>query len=287
MLVSSALVLMMTGPGPGAVLRRPGAPQERARHHDAQLHPDGAWSRCSGRSSATAWPSAKATPFIGDLQLRCSCDGVGAAPNADYAGTIPQQTFMVYQLMFAIITPALISGAFAERMKFSAMLLFMMLWTLIVYFPMAHMVWGKGGLLNAFSGRQDSRASISPAARWCTSPRAFRRWSARCIWASAMGYPQRADEAAQPGAQLHRRLPAVGRLVRIQRRQRAGRVAAWPPAPSSPRTSARRPRRSAGCSAEWMQHGKPSVLGAISGRGGRTGRHHAGLRLRQADARRC
>ena len=59
---------------------------------------------------------------------------------------------MVYQLMFAIITPALITGAFAERFKFSAMLLFMVLWALIVYFPMAHMVWGKGGLLNAFLG---------------------------------------------------------------------------------------------------------------------------------------
>src|SRR4029079_10027619 len=61
-------------------------------------------------------------------------------------------TFMIYQLMFAIITPALITGAFAERMKFSAMLLFMTLWTLIVYFPMAHMVWGKGGYLNAYLG---------------------------------------------------------------------------------------------------------------------------------------
>ena len=59
---------------------------------------------------------------------------------------------MIYQLMFAIITPALISGAFAERMKFSAMLLFTVLWSLMVYFPMAHMVWGKGGLLNAFTG---------------------------------------------------------------------------------------------------------------------------------------
>ena len=59
---------------------------------------------------------------------------------------------MIYQLMFAIITPALISGAFAERMKFSGMLLFMTLWSLIVYFPMAHMVWGKGGLLNASLG---------------------------------------------------------------------------------------------------------------------------------------
>jgi Amt family ammonium transporter len=58
----------------------------------------------------------------------------------------------VYQLMFAVITPALITGAFAERMKFSAMALFMILWSLIVYAPMAHMVWGKGGLLNAALG---------------------------------------------------------------------------------------------------------------------------------------
>ncbi len=89
--------------------------------------------------------------FVGGLQ-HLFLRGVGAAPNADYAPTIPQQTFMIYQLMFAIITPALISGAFAERMKFSAMLLFMTLWSLLVYFPMAHMVWGKGGLLNAFLG---------------------------------------------------------------------------------------------------------------------------------------
>jgi Amt family ammonium transporter len=59
---------------------------------------------------------------------------------------------MIYQLMFAVITPALISGAYAERMKFSAMLLFTTLWAFIVYFPMAHMVWGKGGLLNAYLG---------------------------------------------------------------------------------------------------------------------------------------
>ena len=61
---------------------------------------------------------------------------------------------MIYQLMFAIITPALITGAFAERMKFSAMALFMVLWSFLVYDPMAHMVWGKGGLLNASAGRQ-------------------------------------------------------------------------------------------------------------------------------------
>jgi ammonium transporter, Amt family len=89
--------------------------------------------------------------FIGgfhNLFLR----GVGLQPEADYSATIPQQTFMIYQLMFAIITPALITGAFAERMKFSAMLLFMILWSFLVYDPMAHMVWGKGGLLNAALG---------------------------------------------------------------------------------------------------------------------------------------
>jgi Amt family ammonium transporter len=79
-------------------------------------------------------------------------NGVGAAPNPDYGATIPHQTYMVYQLMFAIITPALISGAFAERIKFPGMLLFTTLWSLFVYFPMAHMVWGKGGLFNATLG---------------------------------------------------------------------------------------------------------------------------------------
>jgi ammonium transporter, Amt family len=78
--------------------------------------------------------------------------GVGAQPDPAYAATIPVQTFMIFQLMFAIITPALITGAFAERMKFSAMTLFMVLWSLCIYSPMAHMVWGKGGLLNAALG---------------------------------------------------------------------------------------------------------------------------------------
>lgn len=77
---------------------------------------------------------------------------VGAAPNPAYAQTIPQQSFMLFQLMFAIITPALITGAFAERMKFSALVVFMILWSIFVYDPMAHMVWGKGGLLSSTLG---------------------------------------------------------------------------------------------------------------------------------------
>lgn len=72
-------------------------------------------------------------------------NGVTTEPNPDYAATIPHMTFMVYQMMFAIITPALITGAFAERVKFSTFLVFMILWTSLVYDPLAHWVWGVKG----------------------------------------------------------------------------------------------------------------------------------------------
>ncbi|MEB9671352.1 MULTISPECIES: ammonium transporter [Bacillus cereus group] len=74
-------------------------------------------------------------------------NGVTYAPNPDYSSTIPHNLFMMFQLMFAILTPALISGAFAERMRFSAFLIFILLWTTIVYNPVAHWVWGIGGWL--------------------------------------------------------------------------------------------------------------------------------------------
>lgn len=72
-------------------------------------------------------------------------NGVGADSNADYAATIPHQAFMIYQMMFAIITPALITGAFAERAKFSTFLVFMLLWATLIYDPLAHWVWGVKG----------------------------------------------------------------------------------------------------------------------------------------------
>jgi Amt family ammonium transporter len=82
--------------------------------------------------------------FIGSLAW-VGLNGVGLEPNADYAGTIPHQAFMVYQMMFAVITPALISGAFAERKRFKAFIIFSGLWLLLVYCPVAHWVWGVGG----------------------------------------------------------------------------------------------------------------------------------------------
>ena len=84
--------------------------------------------------------------FIGNLDW-VGLSGVGFEPFKAYSETIPHQTFMIYQAMFAIITPALITGAFAERMKFSTFLVFMVLWSTIVYCPVAHWVWGDGGWL--------------------------------------------------------------------------------------------------------------------------------------------
>ncbi len=150
MLVSCALVLMMTGPGLalfyGGLVRRKNVLATMMQSFILMAVISVLWALI-GYSLAFG----EGTPFVGGLG-NALLRGVGAAPNTDYAPTIPQQTFMLFQLMFAIITPALITGAFAERMKFSAMLLFMVLWSLLVYDPLAHMVWGKGGFLNAFLG---------------------------------------------------------------------------------------------------------------------------------------
>ena len=130
--------------------------------------------------------------------------GVGAAPDPDYAATIPQQTFMVYQLMFAIITPALITGAFAERMKFKAMLLFMVLWSIIVYDPMAHMVWGKGGLLERLLGRGDSHPGFCRRHGGACDFRSFGA-GVRVVSGETSGIPQGTHPAAQRGAERDRR----------------------------------------------------------------------------------
>src|ERR1700730_11957775 len=150
MLVSAALVLMMTGPGLalfyGGLVRRKNTLAIMMQSFALMALITVLWalvgySLCFGGNG----------PVIGSFE-HAFLRGVGAEPNSDYAGTIPQATFMVYQLMFAIITPAQITGATAERMKFSGTVLFMTLWFLFVYAPLAHMVWGKGGFLNASLG---------------------------------------------------------------------------------------------------------------------------------------
>jgi len=150
MLTSSALVLMMTGPGLalfyGGLVRKKNVLSTMLQSFALMAIVTLLWGIAE---YSLAFGSGNS--FIGGLH-NVFLRGVGAQPDPDYAATIPLQTYMIYQLMFAIITPALITGAFAERMKFSAMILFMILWSLIVYAPMAHMVWGKGGFLNASLG---------------------------------------------------------------------------------------------------------------------------------------
>jgi Amt family ammonium transporter len=150
MLISAALVLLMTGPGLalfyGGLVRRKNILSTMMQSFAMMGLVTILWA-IAGYSLAFGHGNA----FIGGLQ-HMFLRGVGLGPS-EYAPTIPEQTYMVYQLMFAIITPALITGAFAERMKFSAMAVFLSLWSLFVYSPMAHMVWGAGGFLNASGGR--------------------------------------------------------------------------------------------------------------------------------------
>src|ERR1700734_2815734 len=150
MLVSAALVLMMSGPGLalfyGGLVRKKNVLGTMMQTFAMMAVITVLWALVT---YSLAFGEGNA--FIGGLH-NMFLKGVGLAPDPKYAATIPLQTFMIFQLMFAIITPALITGAFAERMKFSAMLVFMVLWAIMVYSPMAHMVWGKGGLLNASLG---------------------------------------------------------------------------------------------------------------------------------------
>jgi Amt family ammonium transporter len=150
MLVSAALVLMMTGPGLAlfysGLVRRKNVLGTMMQSFAMMAVVTLAWAVC-GYSLVFGEGNA----FIGDLRY-VFLTGVGGAPNSDYAPTIPHLTFMIYQMMFAVITPALITGAFAERVRFGASILFCLLWLLLVYVPVAHMIWGKGGFLNPFLG---------------------------------------------------------------------------------------------------------------------------------------
>ncbi len=147
LLVSSALVLMMTGPGLalfyGGLVRTKNVLATMMQSMFLMSLMSLAWY-VVGYSLAFGEGNA----VIGSPTQHAFLRGVGAAPAADYAATIPAVTFMLFQMMFAIITPALITGAFAERMKFGAFVALMLLWLPLVYCPLAHMVWGKGGYFN-------------------------------------------------------------------------------------------------------------------------------------------
>jgi ammonium transporter, Amt family len=147
LLASCALVLMMTAPGLilfyGGLVRSKNVLSTMMHSLILMALVSALWM-LFGYSMAFAPGNA----FVGNPFKYFLLHGVGGEPNSDYAGTVPQQSFMLFQMMFAIITPALISGAVAERIKFKAYVLFTVLWVTVVYFPLCHMVWGKGGYLN-------------------------------------------------------------------------------------------------------------------------------------------
>ena len=146
-LMSTALVLMMTAPGLilfyGGLVRNKNV-LSTMMHSLVLMGIVSALWMLFGYSMAFAPCNA----FVGNPLTYFMLRGVDGTPNADYAATVPQETFMLFQMMFAIITPALISGAMAERIKFKGYVLFITLWVIIVYFPLCHMVWGKGGCFN-------------------------------------------------------------------------------------------------------------------------------------------
>lgn len=184
--------------------------------------------------------------------------GVGLDPNADYAATVPHQAFMVFQMMFAIITPSLITGAFVERMKFSAFLVFILLWTTLVYDPLAHWVWGVGGWLRNlgaldFAGGTVVHISSGVAGLACAlvfgkrhghgrdimAPHnlPFTVLGASLLWFGWFGF--NAGSALSAGA------IATVAFVATNTATAAG-IVAW-------------------TAAEWVYRGKPTVLGACSG----------------------
>jgi Amt family ammonium transporter len=151
MMTSSALVLFMTLPGLalfyGGLVRRKNVLSVLAQCLGLAGLVTILWWLC-GYSLVFSKGGTSGSSIIGSLTTFAFLKDVGSAPNTDYSYWVSHNVFSMYQLMFAIITPALIIGAIAERMKFSAILLFMTLWMFVVYFPLAHMVWGIDGLMN-------------------------------------------------------------------------------------------------------------------------------------------
>ena len=261
MLTSAALVLLMTGPGLalfyGGLVRKKNVLATMMQSFAMMAMVTVVWA-IFGYSLSFG----EGTSFIGGLH-NLFLRGVGAQPDPAYAATIPAATFMIYQLMFAIITPALITGAFAERMKFSAMALFMVLWTAIVYCPMAHMVWGKQGFLNAslggrfptldFAGGTVVHITSGVSALVCALylgkrigyPKApmpphsvvLSFIGACLLWVGWFGF--------NAGSALSSGSLATSAFVATHFGAAAA-VIGW-------------------CAAEWLRNGKPSALGAISG----------------------
>jgi len=262
MLVSTAFVLMMTAPGLilfyGGLVRTKNVLSTMMHSLILMALMSAVWM-VFGYSMAFGEGNA----FFGNPTQYLFLNGVGSAPNPDYAGTIPHQSFMLFQMMFIIITPALISGAVAERIKFSAYVVFMLLWVTVVYLPLCHMVWGKGGLFNwalggkipvlDFAGGTVVHISSGVSALVC----AF-------VLGKRMGYPQ--EPMVPHNVVLS--LIGTGMLWVGWFGFNAGSAVSAGGLATSAFAATHFSAAAAALSwaaMEWMLKGKPSVLGAASG----------------------
>jgi Amt family ammonium transporter len=261
-LVSAALVLMMTAPGLilfyGGLVRTKNV-LGTMMHSLILMGVVSILWVLFGYSMAFGQGNA----FCGNPFTHFLLRGIGAAPNADYAATVPEESFMLFQMMFAIITPALISGAVAERMKFSAYLMFTVLWVTFVYFPLAHMVWGKGGLFNwalggrvpvlDFAGGMVVHISSGVSALVCA-----------LVLGKRLGYPRE----PMPPHNVVLSLIGAGLLWVGWFGFNAGSAVSAGKLASSAFAATHFPASAAALSwalCEWLQKGRPSVLGVASG----------------------
>ena len=256
MLTSTALVLMMTIPGLalfyGGMVRKKNVLATVMQSFAITCLVTVLWM-VAGYSLAFT----DGSPFIGGMS-RLFLGGMAIDGFSSLAGTIPESVFMMFQMTFAIITPALIAGAFADRMKFSAMMLFMTLWSLLVYSPIAHMVWGPGGYLGNlgvldYAGGTVVHINAGVAGLMCalvmgkrlgygTEPMPPHNLvlsviGASLLWVGWFGF--NAGSALTAGNN-------AGMAMAVTQIATAGAGLAW-------------------MFAEWALKGKPSVLGIISG----------------------
>jgi Amt family ammonium transporter len=263
MMVSAALVLFMTLPGLalfyGGLVRSKNVLSVMAQ--------------CLGLSGIVTllwWAFgyslafAPGTPFLGSLKFAL-LRGVDSMPNGDYGAWVSHNVFAMYQLMFAIITPALIVGAIAERMKFSALVVFMVVWMCVVYFPLAHMVWGVDGMMNGVFNPKASIKAIDFAGG--TVVHMSSGWSA-IVLALIVGKRKGFGEANFAPHSLVLTMVGTGMLWVGWYGFNAGSAVAADGIAANAFTATTLAAAIAGlawAAVEWVTRGKPTVLGFCSG----------------------
>jgi Amt family ammonium transporter len=263
MMTSAALVLFMTLPGLalfyGGLVRRKNVLSVLAQ--------------CGGMAGIVTilwWAFgfsvafSKGGPFAGGMDF-AFLKGVTSNPNTDYAYWVSANVFSMYQLMFAIITPALIVGAIAERMKFSALMLFLTLWMVVIYFPMAHMVWGIDGFMNGVWNADAKIKAIDFAGG--TVVHMTSGWSA-LVLCLMLGKRTGFGKRPFPPHSLVLTMVGTGMLWVGWYGFNAGSAVAADGIAANAFTTTTLAAAVAGATwpgIEWLLHGKPTVLGFCSG----------------------